>query len=194
MAVSAADPASAPEPGASGVTGIVLAAGAGTRAGGPKALLRMPDGTPWLELACAFLRDSGCDRVVAVLGAQSRIARPLVPNWAEVVVVDEWEAGMSASLRAGLAAAAGGAALVTLVDLPALPAAVGRRVMAASGALRQAVFGGEPGHPVYIAAEHVDAAAASLTGDRGARRYLVEHGVVEVECGDLWDGGDRDFG
>lgn len=176
------------------VTGIVLAAGAGTRAGGPKALLRMPDGTPWLELACAFLRDSGCDRVVAVLGAQSRIARPLVPHWAEVVVADEWEAGMSASLRAGLAAAAGGAALVTLVDLPELPAAVGLRVMAASGALRQAMFGGEPGHPVYIAAEHVDAAAASLTGDRGARRYLVEHGVVEVECGDLWDGVDRDFG
>ncbi len=178
----------------SGTTGIVLAAGAGTRAGGPKALLRMPDGTPWLELACAFLRDSGCDRVIAVLGAQSRIARPLVPNWAEVVVADEWEAGMSASLRAGLAAAAGEAALVTLVDLPELPAAVGRRVMASSGALRQAVFLGEPGHPVYIAAEHVDAAAASLTGDRGARRYLVEHGVVEVECGDLWNGVDRDFG
>lgn len=194
MGLPAADPGPALEPSASGVTGIVVAAGAGTRAGGPKALLRMPDGTPWLELACAFLRDSGCDRVIAVLGAQSRIARPLVPNWAEMVVTDGWEAGMSASLRAGLAAAAGEAALVTLVDLPELPAAVGRRVMAASGALRQAVFLGEPGHPVYIAAEHVDAAAASLTGDRGARRYLVEHGVVEVECGDLWDGVDRDFG
>lgn len=177
-----------------GVTGIVLAAGAGTRAGGPKALLRMPDGTPWLELACAFLRDAGCDRVVAVLGAQARIARPLVPVWAEVLVADEWEAGMSASLRAGLEAASGEAAFVTLVDLPGLPAAVGLRVMSAPGALRQASFGGEPGHPVYIAAEHWDAAAASLTGDRGARRYLVEHGVTEVECGDLWHGRDRDDG
>jgi CTP:molybdopterin cytidylyltransferase MocA len=29
-----------------GTTGLVLAAGAGTRAGGPQALLQMPDGTP----------------------------------------------------------------------------------------------------------------------------------------------------
>ena len=104
------------------VTGIVLAAGAGTRAGGPKALLRMPDGTPWLELACAFLAASGCDRVVAVLGAQANIARPLVPPSTEVLVAADWEQGMSASLRAGLAAATGEAALVTLVDLPELPA------------------------------------------------------------------------
>ncbi len=176
------------------VTGIVLAAGAGTRAGGPKALLRMPDGTPWLELACAVLRESGCDRIVAVLGARVRTARPLVPAWAEVVVAEDWEAGMSASLRAGLAAASGDAALVTLVDLPGLPTAVGLRVMAAQGALRQAVYSGEPGHPVFIAAEHWDAATTSLEGDTGARRYLVEHGVAEIECGDLWHGHDRNFG
>lgn len=175
-------------------TGIVLAAGAGTRAGGPKALLRMPDGTPWLELACTFLNDSGCDRVVAVLGAGARIARPLVPPSAEILVAEHWADGMSACLRAGLAAASGDGAVITLVDLPGLPASVGLRVMAGSSALRQAVYGGEPGHPVFIGAEHWDAAAASLTGDRGARRYLVEHAVDEIECGDLWNGLDRDDG
>ncbi|MFM9878542.1 MAG: NTP transferase domain-containing protein [Rhodoglobus sp.] len=175
-------------------TGIVLAAGAGTRAGGPKALLRMPDGTPWLELACAFLSDSGCDRVVAVLGAGERIARPLVPATAEVLVAVDWEVGMSASLRAGLARASGDAVLITLVDLPGPPTAVGLRVMSGSGALRQATYGGAPGHPVFIGAEHWDAAAASLTGDRGARHYLVEHAVNEIECGDLWNGLDRDDG
>jgi len=116
-----------------------------------------------------------------------------VPAWAEVVVCADWEAGMSASLRAGLAAASGDGALVTLVDLPELPAPVGVRVMSAPGALRQAVYAGEPGHPVFIAAEHWDAAAASLTGDTGARRYLVEHRVAEIECGDLWHGHDRNF-
>lgn len=175
-------------------TGIVLAAGAGTRAGGPKALLRMPDGTPWLELACAFLTDSGCDRVVAVLGAGERIARPLVPATAEVLVAEDWEVGMSASLRAGLAAASGDAVLITLVDLPELPAAVGLRVMAGSGALRQATYAGAPGHPVYLSREHWEPAAASLSADRGARRYLVEHSVTEIECGDLWNGLDRDLG
>ncbi|MCU1412778.1 MAG: hypothetical protein JWN80_118, partial [Microbacteriaceae bacterium] len=35
-------------------------------------------------------------------------------------------------------------------------------------------------------------AGDSLSGDRGARDYLVANGVVEVECGDLFDGHDID--
>lgn len=177
------------------VTGIVLAAGAGTRAGGPKALLRMPDGTPWLTLATDTLLSAGCSRVVVVLGAQALLARPLVPHDERVttVVAMEWERGMSESIRIGLAAASGAAALVTLVDLPALPVPVVRRVLAAEG-LAQAVFGGRPGHPVLIPAEHWMPVAASIDGDRGARDYLVAHGATEVECGDLWDGHDRDDG
>lgn len=178
------------------VTGIVLAAGAGTRAGGPKALLRMPNGTPWLAVATETLLAGGCSRVIVVLGAQDRIARPLVPldDRVTTVVAMEWERGMSESLRTGLAAADGGAALITLVDLPTLPVSVVRRVLAAPGALRQATFEGRPGHPVYLAAEHWVPLAATLSGDRGARAYLVEHGVDEVECSDLWDGVDRDEG
>lgn len=178
------------------VTGIVLAAGAGTRAGGPKALLRMPDGTPWLAVATDTLLVGGCSRVIVVLGAQDRIARPLVPldDRITTVVAMEWERGMSESLRTGLAAADGDAALVTLVDLPALPVSVVRRVLAAPGALRQATYGGRPGHPVYLSAEHWVPVAETLSGDRGARAYLVEHGADEIECADLWDGVDRDHG
>jgi CTP:molybdopterin cytidylyltransferase MocA len=176
------------------VTGIVLAAGAGTRAGGPKALLRMPSDEPWLSVATTALLEGGCDRVVVVLGAMARLARPLVPAGAEIVVAEHWELGLSESLRTGLAAASGDAALVTLVDLPGLLAAVVRRVLSAPGPLKQAVFEGRPGHPVVIAAEHWDAVADTLVGDRGARGYLVAHGVEEIECGDLWDGLDRDLG
>ena len=178
------------------ITGIVLAAGAGTRAGGPKALKRMPGGTPWLETATTVLLEGGCDRIVVVLGAQARSARELVPDDDRIttVVAMEWEAGMSESLRTGLAAARGTAALVTLVDLPELPVAVVQRVLDGSGPLRQAVFGGTPGHPVYLAAEHWVPAATTLVGDRGARGYLVSHDVEEIECGDLWDGQDRDDG
>jgi CTP:molybdopterin cytidylyltransferase MocA len=178
------------------VTGIVLAAGAGTRAGAPKALLRMPDGIPWVELAVTALLEGGCGRVIVVLGAQALAARPLVPadDRVTTVVAMEWEQGMSESLRTALAAADGNAALVTLVDLPGLPAAVVQRVLAAPGALRQAVYGSRPGHPVYLAAEHWLPLAETLHGDRGARDYLVANGVAEVECGDLWDGLDRDVG
>jgi CTP:molybdopterin cytidylyltransferase MocA len=175
------------------VTGIVLAAGAGTRAGGPKALLRRPDGVSWIAASSDALLAAGCSRVVVVLGAMARLARPLVPPTAEIVVADDWGDGMSASLRAGLAAASGDAAIITLVDLPTLPVGVVERVLAAGG-LAQAVFEGRPGHPVRIPAEHWAAVAASAHGDRGARPYLVEHGVAEIECGDLWDGIDLDAG
>lgn len=174
------------------VVGIVLAAGAGTRAGGPKALRREASGMPWLALASTFLREAGCARVIVVLGASAGTTAGLAPADAEVVEAGDWRDGMSASLRVGVAAASGSDVLITLVDLPGLPAEVGRRVLAASGPLRRAVFEGRPGHPVFVAAEHLDTFAASLHGDSGGREYLDAHGVTAVECGDLGDGRDVD--
>lgn len=181
--------------------GIVLAAGAGTRMGRAKALMRHPDGTPWLAEACAMLTSAGSSSVTVVLGSSSDEARGLVPPGVHVVVARDWASGMAASLRAGLDAAAASdadAALITLVDLPGLPASVGLRVSAdvegvdARAVLRQAVFGGRPGHPVLIGRDHWAALASELSGDRGARPYLARHGVFEVECGDLATGDDVD--
>ena len=195
------------------VTGVVLAAGAGTRMGRPKALLRTPSGEPWVAVACRLMLDAGCDRVVVVLGASAPEAALLIPADARVdsVVNPDWEDGMSSSLRAGLAASSGDGALVTVVDMPALPGAVAARVLerglgtpvgdgrapAAATAeptrsLVRAVFGGRPGHPVFIGNAHWAPLSATLTGDRGARGYLDAHGVAEVECGDLYDGHDVD--
>lgn len=178
------------------VTGIVLAAGAGTRAGGPKALLRMPNGSSWLDLSVNALLGGGCSRVIVVLGSQASFATSLVAQSETVttVIAKHWERGMSESLRTGLAAAAGIAAVLTLVDLPALPVAVVQRVLGASGALRQATYGSRPGHPVYLDAAHWGPIAETVSGDRGARDYLLEHDVVEIECSDLWDGRDRNAG
>jgi CTP:molybdopterin cytidylyltransferase MocA len=109
----------APRPGGR-VVGVLLAAGAGTRAGRPKALVRDTDGTPWLALGCAALLDGGCDAVVVVLGAQADEARSLVPADPRllVVVADVWADGLGASLRAGLAAAAGPGVGALLAGLP----------------------------------------------------------------------------
>ncbi|WP_448002451.1 nucleotidyltransferase family protein [Agromyces bauzanensis] len=183
-----------------GPLGLLLAAGAGTRMGRPKALVRDASGVPWVALGCRMLRAAGCGEVVVVLGAEADTALALVPPDARVVVAHDWALGMSASLRAGLGFAEStdaAAVLVSLVDLPELPPSVGRRVLDRAGpdlasALVRAVFGGRPGHPVLIGRAHWAAVAESVSGDAGANAYLGRHGVVAVECGDLTAGRDRD--
>jgi len=180
------------------VTGVVLAAGAGTRMGMPKALV-VRDGVPWVAQACRLLLDAGCDRVVVVLGASADEARAFVPTDVAVstIVNDDWPSGMASSLRAGLSAltasgAPGDAALITLVDTPGLPLEAVRRVLASGSPLARASFDGRPGHPVLISSAHWTAVAATVSGDQGARAYLDAHGVTDVECGDLWNGRDED--
>ncbi|CAN5341243.1 nucleotidyltransferase family protein [soil metagenome] len=184
-----------------GVTGVVLAAGSGSRMGTPKALLATPDGEPWVALATHTLRAAGCAHVIVVLGAQADAALEFVPEGAHVVLADDWRSGMAASLHAGLAAAShpamhAAAALVTLVDLPGLTIPAAARVLgvdAGPDTLRRAVFDGRPGHPVLVGRDHWDALAGTLGGDTGAQVYLREHGVELVECSDLWDGADVDL-
>lgn len=173
----------------------MLAAGAGARAGGPKALRRDADGVPWLHLAVAALRDGGCDPVLVVLGAEADAARALLPDGAGVVVADDWADGLSASLKAGLRALDADAAVVTLVDLHGLPAEAVAHILASpveATTLRRATYAGRPGHPVLLGRDHWTAAAASAEGDRGAGRYLKAQGAELVELSGLWDGEDDD--
>lgn len=178
--------------------GLLLAAGAGSRMGRPKALVRDSDGTPWLQRAVTALAGGGCAPVTVVLGAAADDARVLVPAGVAVVVADDWAAGLSASLRAGLSALADSGAdavVLTLVDLPDLSAEVVRRVLAAGAdraSLTRAAYDGRPGHPVVIGRDHWADIAASVTGDQGAKPYLDAHEVTLVECGDLATGRDQD--
>lgn len=200
--------------------GLVLAAGAGTRFGGPKALARTADGTPWVSRAVRMLRDAGCADVMVALGASAPEASLLVPEDARIVVVSSWREGLGATLRAGLGAVGAGAGaegdeadgwdavLVMPVDTPdATPEAAVRVAergvapvspgaeparLSARAALARATYAGAPGHPVLIGRDHWRALAGSLAGDSGAGRYLSAHAALDVECGDLWSGADID--
>ena len=179
--------------------GLLLAAGAGTRMGTPKALVVGQDGSSWLAHGVASLLAGGCDRVTVVLGAAAEDAVRLVPHGpVATVVAGDWADGMSASLRAGLAALAATdaeAAVVTLVDLPDVGPDVVRRVVdlgAGPGVLARATYDGRPGHPVLLGRDHWAGVAETAEGDTGARDYLADHSVLEVECGDLATGRDVD--
>ncbi|WP_414172289.1 nucleotidyltransferase family protein [Clavibacter tessellarius] len=188
------------------ITGVVLAAGAGSRFGGPKALAAHPDGTPWLATAIRALAGAGCSPVLVVLGARVAEAEALLAALPEaaharVVRADDWADGMSASLRAALRAAAASdpapvALAVVPVDVPDLDAATVRRVLDAGpvdpSSLRQAVFHGRPGHPALIGRAHWGALAAEVRGDAGARAYLSAHDARLVEAADLGTGADVD--
>lgn len=188
------------------VAGLLLAAGAGRRMGTPKALVHDPDGTSWLARSVAALGAGGCHGVTVVVGAESARATQVLADHdfvGEVVVADDWEEGMGASLRAGLRhlqRTGAGVALVTLVDLPDVGADVVARLVGtvsdtaipASRVLERAAYGGVPGHPVVLGRDHWSAIVSAVAGDRGARDYLGAHDVVLVECGDLATGTDID--
>ncbi|MDQ3627369.1 MAG: NTP transferase domain-containing protein [Actinomycetota bacterium] len=185
------------------VTGVLLAAGRGRRAGGPKALRVDQDGIAWAVRSARILRAGGCDKVVVVVGAAAgRVRSLLVGEDVEVVDSPDWEQGMGASLGAGLdalAATPARAALVHLVDLPDVGADVVARILAhvltggdLDRLLARAYYPDGPGHPVLIGRSHWGGVVGSATGDRGARSYLLTHPVTAIDCSDLAGGLDRD--
>ena len=179
--------------------GLLLAAGAGTRMGRPKALVDL-DGRLLVERGIEVLREAGCDPVVVVLGARAvDVWRAADLDGATVVANQDWETGMGSSLRTGLDGLRGwpgwvDAALVTLVDMPGMTAAALQQVagFAAPDALAVATYDGVRGHPVLLGRDHWAGVIQTLTGDEGARRYLAAHDVTEVDCTGLADPTDLD--
>lgn len=185
------------------VCGLLLAAGRGRRAGGPKALRADPDGTPWVVRSARVLHAGGCDAVAVVVGAAGTQVRSLlVGEGVDVIEAPDWEQGMGASLAAGLDALAltpARAALVHLVDLPDVGADVIARILAhptggghVDRLLMRASYADGVGHPVLIGRAHWVGVVDAATGDRGARDYLRTHQVTPIDCSDLAVGVDAD--
>jgi CTP:molybdopterin cytidylyltransferase MocA len=184
------------------VAGIVLAAGSGSRFGGPKALVRFGDEL-LVERACRLLRDGGCDPLLVVLGAQADAVRERAALPPLTVLNEDWRSGIGSSVRAGLAAVPSGyeAAVIALADEPLVgPASVRRLVGAYQAGLPAGVhavaatYGGQQRNPVLLARPVFEAVSALATGDRGARVWLRAHPrqVIGVPCDDTGDALDVD--
>ncbi|MCF6385500.1 nucleotidyltransferase family protein [Mycobacterium sp. MBM] len=174
-------------------SGVLLAAGAGSRFGMPKVLAEDGD---WLRRAVAALHGGGCGEVIVVLGACG-VDAVEVPAPARAVYAADWAHGLSASLRAGLDAVGTGFGVVHLVDTPDIGADVVRRVLTAArtapSGLARAMYDVRPGHPVAIARRHFPQLLAGLSGDVGAGPFLrARTDVIAVQCADLATGADID--
>ena len=173
------------------VAGIVLAAGAGRRFGGPKALVRL-GGQTLLERAVSVLRDGGCEPVLAVLGCPVDAALPELDD-VGVSWNTEWAEGIGASLRHGLENLAAhseiAAAVVVLVDQPNLSPVAVRRVIDAhrrGALLAVANYGGHRGHPVLLDRAIWSDVSRLAVGEQGARAFMRAHPemATDVACDD----------
>jgi nicotine blue oxidoreductase len=162
------------------VAAVVLAAGEGSRFGGPKQVLLLPG-------VLERVRASGLDPIVVVEGAHPLDAVEL--GDAIRARCAEWARGPGASLRCGLALLGDevAAAVVILADGPSLsPIAVQRLVErwhAGAGPVVAASYGGHRGHPLVVARE-----AWAAVPDEGLR--TIEPTLVP--CDDLGAPGDVD--
>lgn len=164
---------------------VVPAAGASRRMGRPKLLLPFADGTV-IGGVVAALRGGGVGAVALVVApGDEELAAWARERSLTVAVNPRPEDGMLSTIRAGLAALGGTAALaaagrpllVTPADLPALSAATVRAVLAAIDAgapLAVPLHHGRRGHPLGIAAPllpEID----RLDADVGLRQLLDRH-------------------
>ncbi len=150
---------------------VILAAGAGRRAGGPKAFLPFSDVTTsveetFLAHVARVAREGGAAPIVAVVRPQDRDRAAAATPGLALAVNPDPERGMLSSLRAGLDALAPVAGvLIFPVDHPHVrPGTVGALLQAfdadpSTGA--KPSFEGRGGHPVvlpWVLAESLPAA------------------------------------
>jgi len=171
------------------VAAVVLAAGASRRYGAPKPLLPW-GGTTLLDHVVGQARASQATQTVVVVGHQAeRMAQALahrqVDERVQIAYNEEWEVGLSTSVRTGLRALPDSvsAALFLLADQPGITAelinAVIRRYRETLAPIVAPRHRGHRGNPVLFD-RSLFGDLMKLEGDRGGRA-LIERHTTEVE-------------
>lgn len=188
---------SAVSPSRSPVAAILLAAGASTRLGTSKQLLRDEADVPLVARAAGQLLAAGCWPVIVVTGAEYGPVSDALAGLAVTVVHNaRHREGMGSSIRCGVwalerVAGGSGGVLIATCDMPQLDVAHYRELIRTSrnGAVRTGT--------AYLAGNSVDtvpiligvpavfpssdvAALINLAGDRGARGMLSEPGTQSI--------------
>ena len=159
-------------------TGILLAAGQGTRFGANKLLHPLQDGTPMAVASARTLHSVLAHCIAVVDDSGSEVAKRLTETGLAVIVNPRARDGMGTSIACGVAASpAAGGWVIALADMPNIPTGIVQAV--AAGLARGAdiiapLWRGQRGHPVGFAPRHA-AALMALQADRGARDIIATH-------------------
>ena len=158
------------------VWAVILAAGASSRMGAPKALLPASGGRSFVQAIVDSARGGGASGGVVVVGLPHGDAiRKALPLGVAAVVNPRPERGMLSSVQAGLQAlpSLAQAALIWPVDVPFVRADTVHAILAAApGRLVIPVYEGRGGHPIRIPRARF-AEVAALDPERGLKA-LVE--------------------
>ena len=170
---------------------IVLAAGASSRMGSFKPLLRLA-GITVLERNIALLRDTCADEVLVVTGNRAEELQPFAERCgARCVHNAVWEQGMYSSVVAGVRALPDWAsgAFILPVDVPLVRSATARRLADTFAShpdgIVYPVFDGRRGHPPVVARSILN--EALLDANRGPLFVLLaahERRAIEVPVAD----------
>jgi molybdenum cofactor cytidylyltransferase len=160
-----------------GLFSIVLAAGASTRFGTPKQLVRVA-GRPLMHAAVTRAAEVTGHALIVVLGASAAELAPLLKHSPGTIVINqEWREGLASSIRAGVARLPGtcAGALVMLADQPAVTVEDLKRL---AGTWRRqpahiaaALYDGTTGLPAIFPRSTFQE-LAQLRGDVGTRAIL----------------------
>lgn len=160
------------------IAGVILAAGASSRMGHPKAMLRFADGVTLLTRQEELLRGAGCTHIFVVVGARAddiRVAHmDLEIHW---VVNHDWEQGQFSSIQSGLSEAiriaCDGVVLLPVDVVGVDPATIEAIIetMLRNPHLDAVVpeFEGRGGHPLALSTRFADRILAIDLASPGAR-------------------------
>lgn len=165
------------------VTGVVLAAGSSSRLGTPKQVLPYRD-TTVLGASLNVARACGFDQIIVTLGGAEPLVRDTVAlDGIDVVSVDDFGSGCSASLRVALPRVVPEATGIVLLlgDQPGVdPGAVGRVVTEGHDhPIVVCRYADGLGHPFWLG-RRVFGELMQLHGDKAVWK-LVESGRMAVQ-------------
>jgi molybdenum cofactor cytidylyltransferase len=176
---------------ASNATGILLAAGLGTRFDPSglhnKLLAPLPDGTPVVFQSARRLLAVAVEVIAVVRPGAEKLADVLNEAGCKVIFSIDAERGMGATLAAAVRATSEADGwLVALGDMPWIePASIEAvaRPLDEGRALVAPFYRGTRGHPVGFGIAHRDA-LMTLDGDAGARGILATHTPFCIDIDD----------